>query len=237
MSKISLPISVRFKADLSIEEFSAALSSAIEGNLSGLVGSFSATCPYLKNEKALQRVELLSAGIVSRVEQAEAKEIEAALRVAEARIAEARVEPTAHQRIAEPIRRSLNPRGRNSDDTVYKLRNLDGRTASGTQVELRRKLGIGTSRFYQLLNTPGRVTQEGWYLPTARAARSAAAGRQPDPTVYEVQNLYGATFSGTRREIAGTIGTGLPTVVKMLKTPGYTTSGGWSLKSASQAGE
>lgn len=72
MSKISLPISVRFKADLSIEEFSAALSLALDGNLSGLVGAFSPTCPYLENEKRRQDAKALSNEVILGLERREA---------------------------------------------------------------------------------------------------------------------------------------------------------------------
>lgn len=178
MPSVSIPVSVRFKADLSIEEFSAALSLALDGNLSGLVGAFSPTCPYLENEKARQHVVLLSSGIVSRADRTEAKAVEGVLSDAVEAL-ESRIGSDDDGEDAdanEPVRHSLNPTGRNGDPTVYKLKNLDGRSAKGTQIELRRKLGMGIPKLYQLLNTPGRVTRDGWYLATARAARGAQGG-------------------------------------------------------------
>lgn len=125
VSKFLFQASARFKAELSLEEFSSALADAVAGNLSQLVLAFEPSGDFGTFGDFAER-RVLEEGVDSPAEASTPKR-----------------------------RRSINPSGRNSDPTVYKLQNLDGRTASGTQAKLKRKLGMSQAKFHKLLNAPG----------------------------------------------------------------------------------
>lgn len=146
MSKFFLPVSVRFKADLSVEEFSSALADAVAGNISQLVLAFQPAGDFgTFGEFAERRVVEEVVGSLPKVG----------------------VEPEVVDLFASKPRRH----GRGGDRTIYKLRNRDGRTASGKQADLKARLGMSHVKMNRLLNTPGHTTRDGWYRPKTRAAR------------------------------------------------------------------